>query len=474
MANPYAILAFRRFQKINERAIPMKRTPISRRTFAKAALAASIAPTIIPTRAWGSDTTPPPSERINVGIIGLGGLGMGHVGRFLQAEGSQVVAVCDVQAEHYRDQEWGKRTPCGRDAGKAVAEDFYGEQMRSGAYKGCDTYSDFREICAREDIDAMVIATPDHWHARICLEALRNGKDIYCEKPVTHLFHEGQLIVAEVAKRKAIFQVGSQQRSDRGFRRCVEIVQNGHIGKIKHIEVGLPQGFNEPQGDPTITDPPENLDYEFWCGPSEALPYMRARHHRAWRWHRTYGGGQLMDWIGHHNDIAHWGAGLERTGPIEVEAPGTWTWSKFEGYNTPVDYEIWSRYANGVTISISTQHAGGAKWIGEDGWVGGNRGQRQGSNDTWFAKDFNPGPIKAYESNDHTANFLDGVRTLKECIAPAEIGHRSITPGHLGYVAVTLGRKLQWDPETETVVGDEEADKMLKAVDYRGPWSLDA
>lgn len=445
---------------------------ISRRTFARAAMAATIAPVIIPSRARGNEVVPPPSERINVGVIGLGGLGMGHVGRFLQAGGTQVVAVCDVQAIHYRDQEWEKRSPCGRDAAKAVVEDFYGEQMRRGAYAGCDAYSDFRELCAREDIDAVVVATPDHWHALICLEALRNGKDVYCEKPVTHLFREGQLVVAEVAKQEAIFQVGSQQRSDRGFRRCVELVRNGHIGKVTHVEVGLPRGFDEPQGDPAITDPPENLDYDFWCGPSELLPYMRARHHRAWRWHRAYGGGQLMDWIGHHNDIAHWAAGVERRGPVEVTAPGTWTWSRFEGYDTPVDYEVWSRYANGMTISISTRHAGGVKWIGEDGWIWANRGDQTGSDRAWFARDFNPGPVKAYASDDHVGNFLDGVRTREACIAPADVGHRSITPGHLGYVAEALGRTLKWDPENEVVVGDEEADKLLKSVEYREPFSV--
>ena len=450
----------------------MKHSRITRRAFAKSALTAA-APLILPARAWGNDATPPPSERINVGIIGLGGLGMGHVGRFLQAKGAQVVAVCDVHALHYRDAEWGKRSPCGRDAAKAVVEDFYGAQMRDGTYKGCDAYSDYRELCARADIDAAVIATPDHWHALITLAALRNGKDVYCEKPVTHTFREGQIIVAEVAARKAIFQVGSQQRSYAGFRHCVELVQNGHIGKVVRVEVGLPPGHREPQGDPTETAPPEGLDYDLWCGPSEKLPYMRARHHRWWRWHRAYGGGQIMDWIGHHNDIAHWGLGVERGGPVEVEASGTWTWPNFAGYNTPVDYEIQCRYAGGVTSSISSRHQGGAKWIGEAGWIWANRGEEQGTDKAWFAPGFDPGPIKAYDSRDHVENFLEGIRTRKECIAPAEIGHRSITPGHLGYVSQTLGRKLNWDPEKETVVGDEEADKLLKAVDYRVPWVLE-
>ena len=452
----------------------MKQARITRRAFTKAAITSAAVPAIMSSRAWGGGVTHSPSERVTIGIIGLGGIGMGHVGRFLQAHGTQVVAVCDVHKLHYRDQEWEGRTPCGRDAGKAVVEEYYGDQMRSGVYKGCDTYADFRELCVRDNIDAVVVATPDHWHARASLEALRNGKDVYCEKPVTHLFREGQVIVKEVAERKAIFQVGSQQRSDPGFRHCVELVRNGHIGKLISVEVGLPPGPGEAQGDPAITDPPEGLDYDSWCGPSEKLPYMRARHHRWWRWHRAYGGGNIMDWIGHHNDIAHWGMGVERSGPVEVEAPGPWTSPEFEGYNTPVGYEIVSHYAGGVTCSVSSKHRGGVKWIGEDGWIWAERGNQEGSNPAWFEKKFDPGPIKAYVSNNHVDNFLDGVRSRKECIAPAEVGHRSITPGHLGYVAQALGRKLQWDPKNEVVINNDEAETLLKTVDYRAPWTLDA
>ncbi len=451
----------------------MKHRPITRRTFSKAVIAATVAPTIVPSQVWGNESTPPPSERLNVGIIGLGGIGMGHVGRFLQAKGTQVVAVCDVHKLHYRDQEWEKRAPCGREGAKAVVENFYSEAMQQGTYRGCDTHSDFREICARDDLDVIVVATPDHWHALCTLEALRNGKDVYCEKPVTHLFGEGQAVVAEVAKQKAIFQTGSQQRSIPRLHRCVELIQNGHIGKLQRVEVGLPPGFSLPQADPTITEPPEHLDYDLWCGPSEKLPYMRARHHRAWRWHRAYGGGNLMDWIGHHNDIAHWAMGVERSGPVEVDATQGWTWAEFVGYDTPVHYEITCRYANGVTTSISSRHKGGATWYGEDGWIWGNRGGDDASKEALFDKEFDPGPIKAYESRNHVENFLEGVRTRRECIAPAEIGHRSITPGHLGYVSQTLNRPLKWDPDTETVLGDDEADRMLKAVDFRAPWSLE-
>lgn len=451
----------------------MKPSRVTRRTFAKSVFAAAVGTAVAPVRAWGDGATPP-GERITVGMMGLGGMGMGHVRRFLQAPDTQVVAVCDVHNLHYRDMDPGKRSPCGRDAAKTIVEDYYGEQSARGRYNGCEAYVDYRELCARDDIDVVVVAVPDHWHALCTLEALRNGKDVYCEKPVTHLFREGQLVVDEVAKRKAIFQTGSQQRSDPGFRHCVELVRNGHIGKLVRVEVGLPSGPSEAQGDAAITDAPADLDYGLWCGPSEKLPYMRARHHRWWRFHRAYGGGNIMDWIGHHNDIAHWGMGVERSGPVEVEAAGEWTKPAFEGYNTPVNYDIQCRYFHDITSSISDRHRQGVKWVGEEGWIWADRGKSDASNRNLLADDFDPGPIKAYDSRNHVQNFLDGVRTRAECIAPADIGHRSITPGHLGYVAWELGRKLYWDSEKEVILGDDEAEKLLKAVDYRAPLKLPA
>ena len=448
----------------------MKPRRVNRRTFGKAVLAASLSATVIPLRAHGQGAAA--NERITVGMVGLGGMGMGHVRRFLQSPDVQVVAVCDVHKRHYRDMDRGKRGPCGREAAKAIVEDYYSDQTARGSFTGCAAYADFRELCARDDIDVVVVATPDHWHALCTLEALRNGKDVYCEKPLTHLFREGQIVAEEVAKQKAIFQTGSQQRSDPGFRRCVELVRNGHIGKLVRVEVGLPPGPSEAQGDASVTEPPAELDYDFWCGPSEILPYMRARHHRWWRFYRAYGGGNIMDWIGHHNDIAHWGMGVERSGPIEVEAGGEWTPAAFEGYNTPVHYDIRCSYPDGGTSSISDRHTLGVKWIGEDGWIWADRGKSDASNRAMLADDFEVGPFAAYDSRNHVQNFLDGVRTRTECIAPAEIGHRSVTPGHLGYVSWEFGRKLRWDPKNETIFGDVEADRLLNHVDYRAPWKL--
>ena len=202
------------------------------------------------------------------------------------------------------------------------------------------------------------------------------------------------------------FQTGSQQRSYANFRRGVEIVRNGLIGKVTRVEVGLPAGHEDSLDSEDVTTPPANLNYDAWCGPSEKLPFIHARHHRNWRWHLAYGGGQLMDWIGHHNDIAHWGLGLDKTGPVEVESIG-WTKPKTPIYNAPVDFAVHSRYAGGVSIEISTKHTKGTKWIGTDGWVYVNRGTIEASNNDWLRAENSLGKYRAYASDDHTRNFLE-------------------------------------------------------------------
>ncbi|MCA9036823.1 MAG: Gfo/Idh/MocA family oxidoreductase, partial [Planctomycetaceae bacterium] len=310
-----------------------------------------------------------------------------------------------------------------------------------------------------------------HWHALCTLDALNAGKDVYCEKPVTHLFAEGQAVVQAVARNKCVFQTGSQQRSDPLFRRAVELIRNGIPGDVQTIEVGLPPGYDKPQGDTTVQRPRADLDYEMWCGPSPVLPLMQARHHRWWRGHRAYGGGVLMDWIGHHNDIAHWAMGVDRAGPVTVEATG-WTFPETDVYNTPHEYTIRCAYANGVHSTISTHNRQGLKIIGTKGWVWVNRGRIEASDATWLEPGFSPGAVKVTVSDDHVGNFLDCIRTRSECIAPADAGHRSITPGHLAYVSNHLKRKLAWDPVAEVCPDDAEATELLKATDYREPWRL--
>ena len=444
----------------------------SRRRFIQAATSAAIAmPMIAPSSILGVSRTAPGS-RITVGVIGLGSMGPGNLRNFLQQEDVQVVAVCDVHDLHYRDMVKGERTPLGYEPARQFVDSFYANKTEKNAFKGCSAYTDYRELCARDDIDAVVVATPDHWHALCTLEALRNGKDVYCEKPVTHLFAEGQAVYREVAKRGAILQTGSQQRSKIRFRIAAETVLNGLIGKVHSVEVGLPTGHSLPRTDDfEATEPPAGLDYDLWCGPSEKLPYIFARHHRNWRWHYAFGGGQIMDWIGHHNDIAHWGLGMDKSGPEEVETVN-WTFPETPIYNTPVSYEIRCKYAGGITSSISDRHTSGVKWIGENGWITVDRGKINASNRQWIQESFDRGPVKAYRSLNHYRNFIDGIRSRKQCITPAETAHRSITPGHLGLVSQIVGRPLRWDPKSETIIGDRKADKLLKKVPYRKPWKL--
>ncbi len=440
----------------------------SRRRFLSQSAAAIAAPTVIPSGLLGQNA---PSKRITMGFIGLGNRGIGVMESFLKHADVQGVAVCDVDDLHFRIQNEKRSRDLGRTPGKQALEKVYAERSPGGNWKGCATYEDYRELLARDDIDAVMVATPDHWHGLVTMTALRSGKDVYCEKPMTHLYAEGHAIHREVAAREAVFQVGSQQRSEPLFQQAVEIVRNGLIGKVSKVEVGLPVGHDQPEGDATEKTPPSDLDYDMWCGPSEMLPYMEARHHWTWRWHLAFGGGQLMDWIGHHNDIAHWGMDFDQTGPTEVLARN-WTFPTTKVYNSPVDYDVVSRYANGTEIVISSRNPMGAKWIGENGWVYVNRGKLEASNPAWAAAGFVAGDWKAYQTPGHQRNFVDCVISREATIAPAETAHRSITPGHLAYLSHAIGGPVKWDPAAEKVVGNDDAAARLMALPYRGDWKL--
>ena len=433
----------------------------SRRRFLQSGAAVTASAVVSGSRlAAGS---PAASDRITVGVVGLGSRGFNLIDALLKRTEARIVAICDVDELHYRDRAWGKGVAFGRGPAQQKIDGHYEERQ------GVFVTHDFRELCQRPDLDVVVVATPDHWHALCTLEALRNGKDVYCEKPVTHTFREGQQVYREVAARRAIFQTGSQQRSDAKFRRAVELVRNGLLGAIERVEVGLPPGYEVPQGDESVVEPPDRLDYDLWCGPAPKLPYMRARHHRWWRGHTAYGGGVLMDWIGHHNDIAHWALDLDRSGPEQVEAVG-WTQPATDIYDTPHRYTIRCRYGNGIVNTISTEHQQGVKFIGDEGWLHVTRGKISASDPRWIEDGFVPGPHTVYVSNDHMVNFLNCVKSRETCIAPAETSHRSITPGHLGYVSQALGRALRWDPLREEVVNDAEANRRLQRQVYRGDW----
>ena len=423
---------------------------LNRRAFLKAS-GAIVAPTIIPGAALGYAGKASAGDRITLGLIGSGGKGRDLMSDFKRTcKEAQFVAVA------YPDRNQA-------DKGRALAEKLFGV--------GCKIYRDYRELCARNDIDAVVVATPDHWHALNCLEAIRNGKDVYGEKPITHRFREGQMLYREVAKSGRIFQVGSQQRSKSEFRKAAEVVMNGHIGKVKEVQVGLPTGESSEEVNVGQTIP-EHLDYDLWCGPRRKLPYHSGRLHFYWRWAMEYGGGTLMDWIGHHNDIAHWALGLDKSGPIKVEAQSFRYPEKGKIFDSPIDYTVRSEYEGGLKIVISNKVGRGIRFFGEDGWVFTDRRQFKASNAEWTKEGFDPGPVRAYRSDDHRRNFVDCIKKREQCICPAETGHRSITPGHLAYVSDALKRPLKWDARNENIVNDPEADKLLKKLDYQGDWSL--
>ena len=434
---------------------------LSRRQFLGNAAAAA-APMIVPASVFGRPGRPAPGDRITMGLIGCGGQGRSDMGGFIGLPDVQVVAVCDVDSGHM-------------EAAQKSVNDHYAKKNDKD-YKGCAAIKDFRELAGRKDIDAVIIGTPDHWHFLTAYEAVKNKKDVYGEKPITHTYPEAKFLVQAVKEHKVIWQTGSQQRSEFSFRRGAEVVRNGLLGKVKEVEVGLPQGRSgHKKGAEKVEDPPANVDYDMWCGPAPKLPFMKSRFHFDWRWNLAFGGGQLLDWICHHNDIAHWGLDEDLGGPLEVEAVD-WAWPEDKTvFDAPYQYKVVQKYAKDIKVSICSDNFvhHGVKWIGENGWIMSNRGNRiDTSNPEWAKPEFDPGPVKLYVSPGHQKNFIESVKSRKPAICPIEVSHHSITPGHLGYLAEKLKRKIKWDPKEEKVIGDDEAMKVLNTLEYRAPWKF--
>ncbi len=432
-----------------------KITNLSRRDFLKRASitgAALAFPTIIPARALGADGTVAPSNRIVLGCLGVGGQGSGNMGSFLNEKDCQVVAVCDVDKKH---SEGAKKTVDGH----------YGNQ-------NCKTYGDFREMIARDDIDAISMATPDHWHAITCILSAKSGKDIYGEKPFTHDLLEGRAVIRALQQYGRVWQTGSWQRSGGTFRLACELVLNGRIGRVHTVEVGLPNG--SPGGSEKFCSPPPEMDYEFWLGPSPWAPYSPDRTHWNWRWQLDYGGGQMMDWIGHHADIAQWGLGTQYTGPIEVEPLGA-EFPKEGLYDAPTSYKFAAKFANGATMIVANaaqQPKGmGARWIGDKGWIWVDRGGFDAEPKHLLKDIIGPEEINLLHSPGHHRNFLDCVKSRRTTITPAEVAHRSASVGHLGLIALQVGRKITWNPDTEEIAGDPAASHLLGRA-KRSPWNL--
>jgi predicted dehydrogenase len=430
---------------------------ISRRQFLKrvSTIAAGTAafPSIVPASALGRSGRPAPSDRIVMAGIGFGMMGIPNMRAFLEKDEVQWVAVCDLDKNHLR-------------RAKGIVDEKYGGT-------GCAAYSDFRELYARPDLDAVSIAVPDHWHALLSIAAARRGLDIYAEKPLSHDLAEGRAMCEAVRRYGRIWQTGSWQRSVENFHRAAELVRNGRIGKISLIEVGLPQGHHDfagTFGQEDFVPPPPELAYDFWVGPAPHIPYCKARVHMNWRWNMDFGGGQLMDWVGHHVDIAHWGMGYDKTGPVSVEGYGEYPRSGI--YNSPTRYRLKVVYADGTPMIVAGGHAdirSGTKWIGEYGWIWVDRGGFEAHPAHLVDERVGPGEIRLIHSRDHYQNFLDGVKNRQETIASCEVAHRSASVGHLGVIAMEVGRRITWDPDREVFPQDPEAERLLSRA-YRKPW----
>jgi len=431
-----------------------RRKHISRRQVLRKAAGVSVATAGFPYLVWSSALGKAghvaASNRITLGFIGVGSHGIGmNLKSFLANADAQAVMVCDVdekQLEKARD----------------IVNRAYGN-------RDCATTKDFREVIDRADIDAVVISTPDHWHVPISIAAAKAGKDVECEKP-TLTVREGRVLVETMKRYNRVFQWSTEDRSVYEYHRMCELVRNGRIGKVHTIRVELPSGPHIP-GDPTPLPVPEGLDYDMWLGPAPYVPYTKDKIHFHWRWILDYSGGQLTDWGAHLLDGAQWGNDTEYTGPVEVEGKGVFC--KEGLYNTAKDYRIEYKYASGVRL-IVTSGTPSLKFEGTEGWIG-NRGWRaplQANPASVLDSVIGPDEIHLYTCRQgEQRNFLDCVKSRKECYFPPEIGQRCFTIAHIGNISMLLGRKLRWDPQAEQFINDEQANRMLSRA-MRSPWHL--
>ena len=437
---------------------------ISRRDLLKGAAACVAVPYIVPGMVLGNSGQPAASNRLTMGMIGLGSMGMRHVKGFLQEADCRIIAVCDVDALRRR-------------AAVQEINKHYGND-------DCAQYNDFRELLARGDVDTLCISVPDHWHAPLAIAGIRAGKDIYGEKPLALTIAQGRAIVNAVNRYKCVWQTGSWQRSTEHFRFACELVRNQRIGKLQTVEVGIGGGYNLGGGRPTVNriEPqpvmpiPDNLDYEMWLGPAPWAAYTEKRCHWNFRWILDYSGGQVTDWGAHHIDIAHWGMNCDDTGPVEVQGKGIFSADGL--WDAAVDYDFKCTYDNGLVMRVASNNhlPQGVRFIGDSGWVHVTRAGLQTEPPDLRDTKIGPSEVRLPRpSGDHRQghrqDFLHCVRTRKTTISPAEGGHRSATVAHLGNIAMILARKIRWDPKTEHIIGDEAANRMVDRS-LRSPWHL--
>jgi len=465
----------------------MSTTRIDRRAFLKTAAAAAGAavgaaargaafPHIVPASVFGPN---PPSRRIQIGAIGMGRISREHdLPNIIKFDSARVVAVCDLDR---------KRLQQGREFVKKIYADSPGQP----AVPDVRMFDDFRELLAWPDIDAVVISTPDHWHAIPASAAARAGKDIYLQKPTSLTIAEGRFLSDTIHKTGRILQIGSQQRSMPQFRRACELVRNGRIGTLRTIRIGLPI---DPSGEIEPEMPvPSDLNYDMWLGSTPRVYYTEKRVHPqhdysrpGWLRCEQFGAGMITGWGVHHIDIAHWAMDLEYSGPVEIEARAEFPKSGL--WDVHGKYFITARYANGVTMLVSDEFPNGVRFEGTEGWIfvtrgdyaatagdpvvpGENRKSLDAGDPKILASVIGPQEIHLYDSPDQHGNWLDCIRTRRQPIAPVEVGHRTSSACLVSHIAMKLGRKLKWDPSRERFIGDEAANGMLSRP-MRSPWVL--
>jgi predicted dehydrogenase len=412
----------------------------SRRQFLAAAATIAV-PTILPRSVFGAN------ERIVTGHIGVRNQGLPNLKAFHKL--ASPAAVCDVDSDV---------------AAKAVA-------ALAGGKTTPTVYADYRRLLDDKSIDAVVVTTPDHWHALMTIHACQAGKDVYCEKPLSLTIAEGRKMVEAARKHQRVVQTGSQQRSDDRFRLACELVRTGRLGKIEKVLVGIPKVNFEGPAVPD-SDPPAHLDYETWLGPAPRKPYNAKHVHYNFRFFWDYSGGQMTNFGAHHLDIAQWALGMDDSGPVSAE--GEATYHPQHWYEATSTCRATLTYAGGATVLVGQEQRDvpqGVTFVGSKGTLFVDRKKIESKPVELAKEPLSGADVHLEVSKNHHQNFLDCMKTRNRPIADVAIGHRSATVCHLANVAVRLGRKVRWDPKLEQIVGDDEAAGMLSRP-YRSPWTI--
>jgi len=404
------------------------------------------------------------NDKMVMGAIGIGSpqsRGRAIYGEAKKQKGVIYTAACDVDGRHLEN---------------ALA------MMKKDGFADAKGHADYRKLLEDKDINAVTIATPDHWHALVAIEALKRGKDVYCEKPLTLTIAEAQALVKAVAATGKVLQTGSQQRSEMGgkFRLAAELVRNGRVGKVEKIECRI--GGNPVSGAIPAVKPPAELDWNFWLGPTAEVPYRLSKDgkqtncHYEFRWFYEYSGGKMTDWGAHHLDIALWCLGMDGSGPVAIEATkADKPHVGIDGFNCHPHFEVKYTYANGVPVFAQSDGENGVKIYGEDGkWIFVSRGKIDASDKKLIEEPLKPGSVQLYDGRptNHMANFFDCVKSRKKPICDVTVGASSVIVCHLGVIALRTGKKLKWDPKTQHFIGDDDANEMMSRP-YRSPWKLE-